>query len=412
MRCFLNHCASKRMFAGVLSGQYAISMYNKALILVLSLVTSIILARLMSPQERGNYAAIINLISILSVMICIGLPQSFSYWYKLNGLSAVNDHIRLLVTVCAFIALIGGFLSFLFGQVVVAFVVVISATYSISILLTQIHLVIDSNSRKLYDVISSVIFLVSLVVFINASWDKYWGALFAFCLRVSFDIVFYFIFSRRVRLLPYVVNPKRILKTAAIPFISSIVMILNYKADIVIMSKISNSEEMGYYSLAVTIANIAWLIPDAFKDVMFGKAVKNENITSIRKIIGVNIVISLFSVIFFVLLGKYFINTLYGHEYLPCYSTTVILIIAVIPMVFYKILNVIYITNGCNKFIILVSILTTLLNICANCLLVPQNGAKGAAISSLLSYSFCGLAYLFDYILKEKRVTIYGVHKA
>src|SRR5699024_1226951 len=77
------------------------------------------------------------------------------------------------------------------------------------------------------------------------------------------------------KIYPTMINFKNYPKTIEIIKYSSISMLndlltnLNYNLDIIILSFFVSKSQIGIYSLAVSLASMTWIIPDAFKEVLF-----------------------------------------------------------------------------------------------------------------------------------------------
>ena len=69
---------------------------------------------------------------------------------------------------------------------------------------------------------------------------------------------------------------REVLKFSFFPMLTSLLTILNYNMDVIILNFFVENREIGLYSLAVTFASMLWIIPDAFKDVLFNKTAQND----------------------------------------------------------------------------------------------------------------------------------------
>src|SRR5690606_12235426 len=81
---------------------------------------------------------------------------------------------------------------------------------------------------------------------------------------------------------------------------------------------------------------------------------------------------------------------IFGREYLPAISITLVLLFSAIFMVPFKSLNADLAGEGKPKYAIFTMFPSVLLNIGLNLLLIPKMGAVGAAVSTMLSYILCG----------------------
>ncbi len=184
-----------------------------------------------------------------------------------------------------------------------------------------------------------------------------------------------------------------------------IVMLLisiNYSVDTIMLKRMSASYYVGLYSVGVNFSNMFLLIPDSFKEVLFGDSTRN----SFSKRIAINAikvsltasVICLFGFIFF---GKFAIKAFYGVEYVPAYYITLILFLGSLSMIFFKILQPIYISHGNQKKAAFFLTCSAIANIAANYFLIPRLNAIGASIASAVSYTICGMLFFLFVAVSE-----------
>ena len=147
------------------------------------------------------------------------------------------------------------------------------------------------------------------------------------------------------------------------------------------------------------------MIPDAFKDVLFSKTSRSDAIDDIKMSIKVNLYISILIIISIALLGKPIIQILYGSEYLPAYSVTVIIFGGLIPMIFYKMIISLFNARGKQKLSFWILLLSVLINVVMNFILIPLYGNIGAAISSVVSYTVCGVVFTYIF-MKEYNIKV------
>ena len=191
-------------------------------------------------------------------------------------------------------------------------------------------------------------------------------------------------------------------KIYSMGFITMLVMLLisvNYHIDTIMLKTMSTSYYVGIYSVGVNFSNMFLLIPDAFKEVLFGDSTKKDFSTNIAfNSIKVSLAASIIILIGFVFLGKFAIKLFYGIDYLPAYQLTLILFVGSLSMIFFKILQPIYISHGKQSRAACFLVCSAVANIIANYFLIPRYNAVGASVASAISYTVCGVLFLGDYI--------------
>ena len=91
------------------------------------------------------------------------------------------------------------------------------------------------------------------------------------------------------------------------------------------------------------------------------------------------------------LCGRFFIELLYGAEYLPSYLPFIFLLPGVCLFPVCKLLNVDLAARGMPGYGTITSAVALVANISVNLVLIPRFGTVGAAISSSISYSLMSL---------------------
>ena len=202
---------------------------------------------------------------------------------------------------------------------------------------------------------------------------------------------------------------KEVLKMGIPIMIMNLLMFCNYHIDIFILKAITNNNyNIGLYGTAVTLGNMIWIIPDAFKDILYNRSAKSDNVTEIILSITINIVICVVSIFMFFFFGKFFLIKMYGEDFSDAYALVLLLFIGTIPMIFYKLIHPIYITNKQVNIVVVILLISVLLNIILNFVLIPNYGAIGAAIASVFSYTLCGFIFCYkfkkDYNVKFSKI--------
>lgn len=91
-----------------------------------------------------------------------------------------------------------------------------------------------------------------------------------------------FIISYRIKEINFKLLNKSIQKetfSIAIPaMLINTLMYLNYHADVLFRNQMTRKSVLiRFYGTAITVGNMLWVIPDAFKDVLYNRAAKKEN---------------------------------------------------------------------------------------------------------------------------------------
>ena len=173
---------------------------------------------------------------------------------------------------------------------------------------------------------------------------------------------------------------------------------LNYRIDVLMLKVFVPYVEIGLYSVGSKLAQYIWLIPDAFKEVIYARTARDDSINEIKFVLKINIVITILMIIFIFLFGKIIIYILFGTEYIAAYPVTCIIFLGIPSMVLYKIISPLYMANGKQKKCFLILLISVIANVITNFIFIPVCGKFGAAISTVFSYSICGLIFYISFI--------------
>lgn len=384
------------------NNSYVISAISKISIIFFSFISSVIISRYLGPNLKGQYSYILNYVTIISLILNLGVGQSYTYFLKTNGEGIKQEFVNLYyIQFVSYLMLI--IVVNIFKVNFVINVILIAST--ISVLNSQINfmaLVNDVNKRNLINIKSTVLYtliLISIYLLSNRNLNL---VIVAFIVKLVINSLMNIIsasilpnrFTVNIELL------KKIIKFSFFPMITTLLITFNYNIDIIILERYLEFREVGIYSIGVSLASMLWIIPDAFKDVLFNKTAKSDSINEIAFSIKFNIYLSTFIIILFAFIGRYFIEFVYGSDFIDAYGVTLLLFIGCIPMIFFKMINTLYIAIGKQIFAFYILVFAVIINVLANIILIPKMGIEGAAIASIASYSICGTIFLASFTKK------------
>lgn len=378
------------------NSEYYSTIISKFLIVFCGFLNTILINRFLGPELKGEYSYLINISNITVLFLGFGIGQAYSYFKKRKEDKSKEKFITLF-----FLQLI--IYSF-------SFILIIESTFLIKLLFIYTILTIFYNQLVFFAIVENInlrnrlaifntCFYTFLLCFLQLLFQQDIILLFIIIIiKILIDIIL-IIFKYRIMNFVNVkaINflfIKKVLKFAFFPMLSSLLITFNYNIDIIIMKNLISFTEIGYYSVAVNLASMMWIIPDAFKEVLFKRTANEDCIQEIVKSIKVNFCIALIVIVGFAFIGEIFISLAYGEQFTKSYFPSLILLVGTIPMIFFKLINTLYIANGKQKYTFIILFIATVINIILNCFLIPSVGIIGAAISSVISYTICGLVFL------------------
>lgn len=398
----------KRILNG-LSVEYWVAIICKIVVILTELLITVCINRGLGVFLKGEYSYIIKMVEILYIVFSVGIGQTYSTYKRKFNESFMNDFVTL--------GLVQGLIVLLIGIVFVRNIpieygieiVVLTAVAVVKAIISMIAVTENSISRNLVQVTINIMYvaLLALACFLNKCTLHNVITLYALSdiIRV---IVLMHIYKMKPNIGKFTISEvTKIYKTGFITMIVMLLVSLNYSVDTIMLKKMSEPYYVGIYSVGASFSNIFLMIPDAFKDVLFGdSAKKNFSEKTAYSAIKVSLLISIIALAGFAFLGKYIIRLLYGSEYVSSYTVTLILFIGCFSLIFFKILQPVYISHGKQIRALVFLLVSALMNIISNILLIPVFNEIGAAMASVISYTVCGMFFLLDYrhLVRNRKV--------
>lgn len=384
-----------------LKKDYWVAILCKICVIMTELLITVFINRGLGIETKGEYAYIIKIVEVLYVLLSFGIGQAYSTFKRLRG-----DDIK---GVFVSLGLIHGVLIVVFGSVYSAIfkpdygfvIMMLTAIAVIKLIISMIAVIEKSITRNILQALINVLYLVALAVLYFLHLTNLNSVIMCYALS---DIVRIIILMIIYQMKPSMKKCnfdllKAIYKMGFVTMLVMLLISLNYSVDTIMLKKLSTSYCVGIYSIGASLANIFLLIPDAFKEVLFGDSTKKDFSKSTAfSAIKVSLLISIVALIGFFVFGKMFITILYGVEYLPSYYVTLILFAGCFSLIIFKILQPVYISHGKQTKALFFLSCSAITNIIVNWIVIPKYNEIGAAIASVLSYTVCGLLFFYDYL--------------
>ncbi|MCI7735965.1 MAG: polysaccharide biosynthesis C-terminal domain-containing protein [Clostridiales bacterium] len=391
---------------------YVFTIFTKIMAVLIGLIASSYSNRFLGPELKGQLGRISSMLSIVAVTANFGLYQPYPYYKRLGEPDVLDKFLRIFLLQFIAYTVIG-----VFGAVALESfeLTAVCLLAPIQVLANQLSFMIMVEDVKFKNVIFFTARITNTVITILAFYTMDRTILVALALIIVGDLITIVFALLRMRRLP---NPLRAdLRFAAkiVPFglismLTTLMLTLNYRVDTLMMGYMFavSDTEIGYYTLGVSLSEYGWLIPDAFREVLFSRTAKDDAIGEVTMSMKVNLYLTLLMIAGILVLGRPVIYLLAGAPYLPAYPVTVMLIAGIIPMSYFKIIGTLLLAQG--KKMVYLGMLTgsVVVNILCNLVTIPLWGKMGAALSSVVSYTVAGGMFLL-YYLRTYRVPLRDV---
>lgn len=193
--------------------------------------------------------------------------------------------------------------------------------------------------------------------------------------------------------IPKLLESKNFFKYGLKGFLLNLLGQALYFIDIIIIGVILSDKDVAYYAVAGIVAKTLWLFIDAVGAVLFPRIILgniNEKLKKTQSATVTSFILCLLPAVTFIFIGDYALIYVFGDEYINSLESSYILVLASFPLILYKIYSRLLASE--NRWGIAYKALgvAVVLNVVLNLVLVDVIGIMGAAIASLISYSFCG----------------------
>lgn len=386
---------------------------------ILGVITSIILARTIGPNNLGVYSLIILTITLLSNFGNLGIAISNTYygvkknykWEELAANSFICSFMLGVILIASFLIFYHFNSSFLKNvDPILVLIALITTPFTIMISYFQYILLGQNRIREFNatSIIQSVLYipLILFILFFHGS-----------LLEIIFSWTISWIISSIIPvILVYKSNPFKlhfdlnIFKKTTLfglkSYLGSLIQFFNYRIDMfLIIVLLSNYAYVGYYSISIGLAESLWYLPSAVGTLVLARTpgLTDENKNKSTPIICRNtFFITVILAIILFLIGKFLIFVLYGSNYLPAVEPFWVLLPGVMALSICKILGNEITGRGKPMISTYAAIISLFTNIPLNLILIPKMGIVGSALSSSISYTLMTVILLVIFLKISK----------
>lgn len=197
-------------------------------------------------------------------------------------------------------------------------------------------------------------------------------------------------------------------------FLISLLLTLQYQADVIILSKLEGNAALGLYSSITTIFFSVLLIPQAYRAAVYPLMVRlyQQNAQLVMRVYQVSNVL-LGTLVFplvvgLILLGPQFLVWIYSPLFTPAGTALQILVVGLI----FLFLNVpnsrVVLIYDRQEIVPVLSVACLILNVALNFVLIPVYGIQGAAFARVVTE---GVFYVVLQIVAARLVRYGGVYR-
>lgn len=385
-----------------------LSMLSKIFSVLVGFLFTIFQSRYLGPEIKGQVATVNSIVSITSIVFGFGIYHAYPYYKRNSNKDLLPIFLKISLVLLA-----------VYGTIAALAIIIVplSPKNLSAVLLTPllaydgivsyITLIEVPNRRSITDMAVNFLELVVLILlWIFAPPTFIIGVIIMTLKDVAKVLLFTVWWRKRIfepsdsiwKWLP------KLVKFGFFPMLSLLMTTLNYRVDILMLNGKVSDAAIGIYSVGVLLAERIWMIPDAMKGVMVSKISKGKDATETAYVIRICNTVCLIIVFGITILGKPFIDFAFGESYNGAYQVTIILLIGVFSMIYYKLIAAYNIAMGRQLISFVLLCIGVTFNVIANLILIPIMGIYGAGIASVLSYTVCSLLFII-YFCRETKIS-------
>ncbi len=378
----------------------------------IGIVIGFVLARILGPAGKGDFYLITLLPVTLMVLTQFGLPQAFGYYAAQGKTAGINAKTVLLaialagpavgITLALLPVIRAVFMSHVEpGEIVLGIVALpflLWATFTTGVVLGRQQVRWYSFVNVVYTLGSLVVFLLFIAVF---DWGVV-GALVASLAMNALQAVLFFIASLRItgemtdrRPVSY----RELFRFGLPLYPGSLTQHFSIRVDVYLIAALvpDPAAPLGYYSMAVTMAQLALFLPLAVSSLFFPHVAGSARDDADRQVPMLSRVTLLLTAGMAILIIP--ASVIFIRVFLPAFEASIppliVLLPGVVALSLTEVLSSYVAGVGSAGWTSAVKTGSLVVNLVANLILIPRYGIVGAALASLISYTGSAIVITF-----------------
>ena len=403
------------------------NLIRQGLNIIISLLNSVLVARGLGVEGRGEYALVILLPTLVLTFTSLGITSSTVYHVAKNKYSvSLSFYGNLIISgLISIFSMVAGLIIILLVQDTSMFVdislslllfglVLIPTT----IFLQNIHTIFtglqDFYAYNRVYLVMPLSYLVFNFIFI---WVLHWGVIGSVLALIlgninTLCVAIYFLRKYIPKFLPPQELPsydyyKNMISYGLRAHIDAIMTFLNHRLDVFILAALTDTVSVGIYTVAVTVAERLWILSGSISQVLFPRIVELENFEEERNRLTLMVArYVLWGSLFFGIISIFFADWvfvfLYNEEFRESAYVFKWLLPGIISMGMAKVLGNDIGARGYPQVNSVHSMIAVVVNVICNFWLIPIYGFLGAALATSISYIVWMFIKVVYYVYKFK----------
>ena len=403
------------------------NLLTKFFLIFIKFGITIFTSRFLGAEGRGIFVLVNQIVGIANTFISISCGEGLIYYLNKSQnyrkkIFFITIFLILVFSLISSIILIS--LNILFPNeiidikykiIVLALVIPVMTEYFLYSVLKGFKLF--SNYNKISILTRTILFLLicSSILF---EGDVTLNCLIFYTIGYFLNLIIYFVYFFKITVKKLFYKSKdlyKVIKYSSKIHLINFITELEYKIDNFIIVFFLDLKAVGIYSIAVTIAQLVFYVTNSINTIVFPYVSSNLKIIKKDEVILDMVKLSFTSTIIIlfplVLAGFYVFPFIFGAEFLESYYIFLILAFGILAESISRVIITWFKGLNKTKELLNISVSCIILNIILNFYLIPILGLKGAAISSVVTYSLRMILILirFRYYVKFKISKIFKI---
>jgi O-antigen/teichoic acid export membrane protein len=367
--------------------------------------TGVILARVLAPEGRGLFQLIVVTVpTLLANLVKLGIPQASVYFIRRRGVAAervVSTAVVVavgtggLAVVGCYVArdwllanLMKGASVEAFYSVLVVVPFVILQAYLMGIAQGLEHF----REYNFQQIVPNVLALVGMAVVLlwldlgltAAVWTQV-GILVFTCLWIAVRV------NRLAPIRPHldVSLLRGMLTFGGLSHVQTLAATSHMRIDQALIGYLSDSAQVGMYTVAVNLTGLLLRVPDALGTVLFPRLAAADDVAAHAATATVcrhTFALMVLGAAGYALAGPSVLRVLYGSRFEESIVPMLILLPGVVMMALYLLLTRNFTSRNRQHVNAVAAVTALVVNVGLNVWLIPRWGIRGSALSSVVSY--------------------------
>ncbi len=388
----------------------------------LGIAITIVIARALGPSAKGTYTLIILLPSLLTGLGNLGIGIANVYFVGSGRYRTADLVSTSLISALGLGIVFGfGFLAYVWlygsssflGSIDLLYILIATATLPFSLLsIYFVHILLGEqriNQYNLLSIIGSSVSMVLVFVLLLGFKLGILGAVVAWAGSIVVGTMCSIAAVRRITSIGWRLNFKLFRESVNFGIkgsLANMITFLNFRLDMLLLAYfLRDVSTVGYYSVAVSIAEILWYFPRAVGTVIVSQTPRltaNTANAVTPKICRSVLFASFLGAVALFALGKYIIIIPFGSSFLPALHALWLLLPGVTAFAVTNVLVNELAGRGKPVVMLICSGVSLAVNIPLNLLLIPLWGIEGAALASSVSYTVTSIVATMIFLRVSK----------